>query len=54
MGRGAPVILSILNSKGGCGKTTLAANLTRAFHDRGRSVLVVDTDPQASLRDWHA
>ncbi len=48
------MILSILNPRGGCGKTTLSANLARALQERGRSVLLVDTDPQGSARDWHA
>ena len=48
------MILAILNPKGGSGKTTLSANLARALLDRDRSVLLVDTDPQGSARDWHA
>ena len=48
------MILSILNPKGGSGKTTLSVNLARALLERGRSVLLVDTDPQGSARDWHA
>ena len=48
------MIVAILNPKGGSGKTTLSANLARALHQRGRAVLIVDTDPQGSLRDWHA
>lgn len=47
-------IISILNPKGGCGKTTLSTNLARALHDQGRKVLLVDSDPQGSARDWHA
>mgnify|MGYP001795347270 CR=1 FL=1 len=47
-------IISILNPKGGCGKTTISTNLARALHDRGHSVLIVDSDPQGSARDWHA
>lgn len=47
-------ILSILNPKGGSGKTTLATNLARAFVERDERVLLVDTDPQGSARDWHA
>lgn len=47
-------ILSILNPKGGSGKTTLSTNLARALHERGHSVLIVDSDPQGSARDWHA
>ena len=48
------MIISILNQKGGSGKTTLAINLTRCFsnHFRGR-VILVDSDPQGSARTWH-
>ena len=48
------MIISILNPKGGSGKTTLSANLAKALHNRGRTTLIVDTDPQGSARDWHA
>lgn len=48
------VTLAILNPKGGCGKTTLATHLARAWIDAGRSVTLVDSDPQGSARDWHA
>ncbi|WP_150137412.1 ParA family partition ATPase [Candidatus Enterovibrio altilux] len=44
-------IVAILNPKGGAGKTTLALHLSRALKDDG-SVLLVDTDPQGSARDW--
>ncbi len=47
------MILSILNPKGGCGKTTLSVNLARALLGRGRSVLLVDTNPRGSARDWN-
>lgn len=47
-------IISILNPKGGSGKTTLSTNIARAFHDRGHKVLLVDSDPQGSASDWHA
>ncbi len=47
-------IISILNPKGGSGKTTLTTNLARSLHERGFSVLIVDSDPQGSARDWHA
>ena len=48
------MIISILNPKGGSGKTTLSTNLAMALHKRGVSVLLVDSDPQGSARDWHA
>lgn len=47
-------IISILNPKGGCGKTTISTNLARSLFERGFSVLIVDSDPQGSARDWHA
>lgn len=45
-------ILTISQRKGGSGKTTLAANLAVAWHENGRSVVLVDTDPQQSLTMW--
>lgn len=47
-------IIAVLNPKGGSGKTTLSTNLARSLHERGASVLIVDSDPQGSARDWHA
>lgn len=48
------MIVSILNEKGGVGKTTIGVNLARAMKLRDKEkVLLVDSDPQASARDWH-
>lgn len=42
-------IVSVINYKGGVGKTTLTANLAAELAHRGYKVLMVDLDPQASL-----
>ena len=42
-------IIAVVNQKGGTGKTTTVANLAIALRARGRRVLAVDVDPQASL-----
>ncbi len=42
-------VVSVINYKGGVGKTTLTANLGADLAARGRRVLLVDLDPQASL-----
>lgn len=47
-------ILAILNPKGGSGKTTLSTNLARSLHEQDQRILLVDSDPQGSARDWHA
>lgn len=47
------MILSIINLKGGVGKTTVAVNLAVAFAHRGRRVCVIDTDSeQLSSVKW--
>jgi chromosome partitioning protein len=45
-------IIVVAQQKGGAGKTTLAVNLAAEFLRRGRSVAVVDSDPQGSLGRW--
>jgi chromosome partitioning protein len=40
-------IVSIINQKGGCGKTTSAINLAGIFARRGYRTLLVDMDPQS-------
>jgi len=48
------MILSILNQKGGVGKTTLAVHVATAVARQGARVLLVDADPQGSALDWSA
>lgn len=41
--------ISVINYKGGVGKTTVTANLAAELAYRGKRVLAIDLDPQASL-----
>ncbi len=43
--------ISIANQKGGSGKTTTTRSLAAALAERGKFVLMVDMDPQASLSE---
>jgi len=47
-------VIAVLNQKGGAGKTTIATHLARALQLGGAGVLLVDSDPQGSARDWAA
>ncbi len=44
-----PISVSVINLKGGVGKSTIAALLARYASRRGRKVLAIDMDPQANL-----
>ncbi len=46
-------IISVINQKGGCGKTTIAMNLAATMAMRHKKkVLVIDGDAQASATKW--
>jgi chromosome partitioning protein len=42
----------VMNSKGGCGKSTLATNIATLFAIDGYKVAIADYDPQRTSLDW--
>lgn len=46
------MIVAVIGQKGGVGKTTTALAIGAEWHRRGRSVVLVDADPQGSTRTW--
>ena len=42
------IIISVVNNKGGVGKTTLSCNLAAALNRLNKRVLVVDLDSQCN------
>ena len=42
-------VVSVINYKGGVGKTTITANLASEMSSRGKKVLAIDLDPQTNL-----
>src|SRR5689334_4167862 len=49
-----PTVIVMLGMKGGTGKSTVAIHLAVAAAQAGRSVTLIDTDPQASAMRWAA
>lgn len=48
------MIIVVANSKGGVGKSTLAAHLAAWLHRHGHTVTLADCDTQASSSEWLA
>jgi chromosome partitioning protein len=46
-------VIALVSQKGGVGKTTLSINLAAAAHNRGKAVVIADTDPQQSVYRWY-
>ena len=46
------MIISVVNQKGGTGKTTVATNLAATFASNSKDILLIDADPQQSALDW--
>lgn len=45
-------VIAIANQKGGVGKTTTTVNLGHALAEKGKRILTIDADPQASLTTY--
>ena len=46
------MIILIGSQKGGCGKSTLATNISAALAVKGKDVMLIDADKQGSSSNW--
>lgn len=47
-------IITVINAKGGCGKSTIAMNVASGLSNLGHRVLLMDLDPQSQITQWLA
>src|SRR5690349_17871393 len=47
-------VITLASRKGGAGKSTLTAQLAAQAQQQGKRVMVLDADPQGSLKLWHS
>ncbi|HVT90648.1 MAG TPA: ParA family protein [Tepidisphaeraceae bacterium] len=45
-------IITVINAKGGCGKSTIAMNVAAALAGKRHRTLLIDMDPQAQVTSW--
>src|SRR2546421_4495313 len=45
-------IITVINAKGGCGKSTIAMSLDSGIALRGHATLLIDMGPQAQVTQW--
>ena len=45
-------IITVINAKGGCGKSTIAMSVAAGLANRGHHTLLIDMDPQAQVTQW--
>jgi chromosome partitioning protein len=45
-------IISVINAKGGCGKSTIAMSVACALAGLGFKTLLIDMDPQSQVTQW--
>ncbi len=48
------MVISLVNQKGGVGKTTIAINLSSALSKKECKTLLIDADPQGSVLQWQS
>ena len=45
-------IISVINPKGGAGKTVTGINIAYALKNKGKTVLLIDTDPRGAISSY--